>query len=77
MDNNLEKAYDEYAKDGNIVVTQAVTDYAELMRDVLTKLHDGLEMLDASVIAVPNLINLTKTAQDYLYYLEDNRRVIL
>lgn len=77
MDKDLEKAYDEYAKDGNIVVTQTVTDYAELMRDVLTKLQDGLEMLEATVIAVPNLINLTKTAQDYLYYLEDNRRVIL
>lgn len=77
MDKELEKAYDEYAKDGNIVVTQTVTDYAELMRDVLTKLQDGLEMLEATVIAVPNLINLTKTAQDYLYYLEDNRRVIL
>ena len=77
MDNDLENAYDEYAKDGNITVTQTVTDYAELMREVLTKLQDGLEMLDASVIAVPNLINLTKTAHDYLYYLEDNRRVIL
>lgn len=77
MDKELEKAYDEYGKDGNIVVTQTVTDYAELMRDVLTKLQDGLEMLEATVIAVPNLINLTKTAQDYLYYLEDNRRVII
>ena len=74
MDKDLEKAYDEYAKDGNITITQTVTDYAELMRDVLTKLQDGLEMLDTEV---PNLINLTKTAQDYLYYLEDNRRVIL
>jgi hypothetical protein len=77
MNNELEKAYDEYSKDGNIIVTQTVTDYAELMRDVLTKLQDGLEMLEATVIAVPNLINLTKTAQDYLFYLEDNRRVIL
>ena len=77
MDKDLEKAYDDYAKDGNITVTQTVTDYAELMRDVLTKLQDGLEMLEATVIAVPNLINLTKTAQDYLFYLEDNRRVIL
>ena len=77
MNNELEKAYDEYSKDGNIIVTQTVTDYAELMRDVLTKLLDGLEMLEATVIAVPNLINLTKTAQDYLFYLEDNRRVIL
>lgn len=77
MNENLEKAYDEYGKDGNIVVTQTVTDYAVLMRDVLTKLQDGLETLDATVIQVPNLINLTKTANDYLFYLEDNRRVII
>jgi hypothetical protein len=74
MDKELEKSYDEYGKDGNITVTQTVTDYAELMRDVLTKLQDGLEVLE---LEVPNLINLTKTAQDYLFYLEDNRRVIL
>jgi hypothetical protein len=74
MDKELEKSYDEYGKDGNIIVTQTVTDYAELMRDVLTKLQDGLEVLE---LEVPNLINLTKTAQDYLFYLEDNRRVIL
>jgi hypothetical protein len=77
MDKELEKAYDEYGKDGNITVTQTVTDYAVLMRDVLIKLQDGLETLDATVIQVPNLINLTKTASDYLFYLEDNRRVII
>lgn len=77
MDKDLEKAYDEYAKDGGEIITQTVTDYAVLMRDVLTKLQDGLEMLEATVIAVPNLINLTKTAQDYLFYLEDNRRTII
>lgn len=77
MDKELEKAYDEYGKDGNIIVTETVTDYALLMREVLTKLQDGLETLNATVIQVPNLINLTKTANDYLFYLEDNRRVIL
>lgn len=77
MDNDLEKAYDDYGKDDGVQVLQTVTDYAVLMRDVLTKLQDGLETLDATVIQVPNLINLTKTASDYLFYLEDNRRVII
>jgi hypothetical protein len=77
MNEELEKAYDEYGKDGDVTVTQTVTDYALLMRDVLIKLQDGLETLNATVIPVPNLINLTKTANDYLFYLEDNRRVII
>jgi hypothetical protein len=77
MNNELEKAYDEYGKDGNITVEQTVTDYAVLMKDVLIKMQDSVEMLEATVIQVPHLINLIKTANDYLFYLEDNRRVIL
>ena len=63
MDKELEKSYDEYGKDGKITVTQTVTDDAELMRDVGQKSQK-------QVIAVSNLINLTKTAQDYFLYLE-------
>jgi len=77
MDKELEKAYDNYGKDGNITVEQTVTDYAVLMKDILIKMQDSVEMLEATVIQVPHLINLIKTANDYLFYLEDNRRVIL
>lgn len=77
MDKELEKAYDEYGKDGNITVEQTVTDYAVLMKDILIKMQDSVELLEATVIQVPHLINLIKTANDYLFYLEDNRRVIL
>lgn len=72
MDKDLEKAYDDYAKDGDERVTTSVTDYAVLMRDVLNRIQD-----EAEAQQLNNLINLAKTAQDYLYYLEDNRRVIL
>lgn len=77
MDEELEKAYDEYAKDGDERLAESPVDYVVVMRETLTKLQDGLETLNDTVLAVPNLINLIKTAQDYLFYLEDNRRVIL
>lgn len=72
MDKELEKAYDDYGKDGDERITTTVTDYAILMREVLNRIQDEAEAQE-----LPNLINLAKTAQDYLYYLEDNRRVIL
>lgn len=46
-------------------------DYAILMKETLNKLHDSIIKLDACVIACPDLITLTETALDYLYYLED------
>lgn len=52
-------------------------DYAVLMRDVLTRLKDDINRLEATVMEVPNLRNLAQTALDYMFYLEDNRRVIL
>lgn len=72
MDNELEKVYDDYSKNTDVTVTTTVTDYAVLMRDVLNRIQDEVELLEQ-----PNLINLIKTAQDYLFYLEDNRRVII
>jgi hypothetical protein len=52
-------------------------DYAIIMRDTLTRLQEGLDTLNATVIPVPNLLNLVNSSLDYLFYLEDNRRVIL
>lgn len=72
MDKDLEKAYDEYGKEGGERLTQTDTDYRLLMREVLARIYDVAENLEQ-----PNLINLTKTAQDYLFYLEDNRRTII
>lgn len=46
------------------------TDYAELMKAVLVRLQE-------SVRDNPNASNLVETALDYMFYLEDNRRVIL
>jgi hypothetical protein len=58
------------------VVKETVSpiDYALLMRETLVKIQAGLE---SPTIDVPNLLNLVSTANDYLFYLEDNRRVIL
>jgi hypothetical protein len=70
-------AYDEYAKNDEIKVIKLNTDYAILMRETLAQLQDGLDNLDALVIQVPHLKNLVKVAQDYLFYLEDNRRTIV
>jgi hypothetical protein len=77
MDKELEKAYDDYSKDDGVQILQTVTDYAVLMKETLIKIQDSVVLLDATVIQVPHLINLIKTANDYLFYLEDNRRVIL
>jgi hypothetical protein len=55
--------------------TVSAIDYAVLMRETLVKIQAGLE--SPKVIDVPNLLNLVSTANDYLFYLEDNRRVIL
>jgi hypothetical protein len=52
-------------------------DYAVIMRDTLTRLQEGLDNLNATVMPVPNLLNLVNSSLDYLFYLEDNRRVIL
>lgn len=51
-------------------------DYAVLMREVLVRLNDGIKDLPPSV-DTSNLTNLITTAQDYLFYLEDNRRVLM
>jgi hypothetical protein len=49
-------------------------DYAELMRNTLNQIKD---VLDSDPTQTPHLINLTNTAMDYLFYLEDNRRVVI
>jgi hypothetical protein len=86
MDNYLEKAYDEYAKNDDVTITKTVTDYAVMMKEILTRLQDLLEgevndeingALSNPSLDMANALNLVKTAQDYLYYLEDNRRVII
>jgi hypothetical protein len=70
-------AYDEYAKNDDYKETLTRIDYADSMREVLARLQDDIERLNSTVMPVPNLINLVKTAQDYLFYLEDNRRTIV
>lgn len=45
-------------------------DYAVMMKDILLRLRD-------SVRDNPNATNLVNTALDYMFYLEDNRRVII
>jgi len=49
-------------------------DYAELMRNTLNQIKD---VLDSDPKQTAHLINLTNTAMDYLFYLEDNRRVVI
>lgn len=49
-------------------------DYAELTKRTLTELQG---LLEQDVYESEYALNLIKTAIDYLYYLEDNRRVIL
>jgi hypothetical protein len=49
-------------------------DYAELMRNTLNQIKD---VLDSDPTQTAHLINLTNTAMDYLFYLEDNRRVVI
>ena len=48
------------------------TDYAVLMKDVLIRIKDNAEAINELSIS-----NLADTALDYLFYLEDNRRVII
>ena len=45
-----------------------------MMKEVLIRLHD---LLEQKKFDKANAMNLVKTAQDYLFYLEDNRRVII
>ena len=54
--------------------TDSPIDYAVLMRETLNELRGAL-LTDQTQNEY--LINLTNTAIDYLFYLEDNRRVIL
>ena len=54
--------------------TDSPTDYAILMRETLNELRGAL-LTDQTQNEY--LINLTNTAIDYLFYLEDNRRVII
>lgn len=77
LNTNLNLAYDEYAKNDEVKIVEIRTDYAVLMRDTLAQLQDGIDNLDMLVLPVPNLKNLVKVAQDYLFYLEDNRRTIV
>ena len=62
--------------DDKVTETISPVDYAVLMRELLARLNDGINNLPASV-DTSNLTNIVKTAQDYLFYLEDNRRVIM
>ena len=48
------------------------TDYAVLMKDVLIRIKDNAEAINELSIS-----NLADTALDYLFYLEDNRRVVI
>jgi hypothetical protein len=59
---------------GNLGEELSPMDYAEAMREVLNRLHD---LLQQDVFQTENAENLVQTAKDYLFYLEDNRRVIL
>jgi len=77
LNTNLNLAYDEYAKNDEVKLVEIRTDYAVLMRETLAQLQDGIDNLDMLVLPVPNLKNLVKVAQDYLFYLEDNRRTII
>ena len=60
--------------DEQIKIVISPIDYAVMMREVLIRLHD---LLEQDKFDKDNAMNLVKTAQDYLFYLEDNRRVIL
>ena len=54
--------------------TDSPTDYSVMMRETLNELRGALI---AEQTQNEYLINLTNTAIDYLFYLEDNRRVII
>lgn len=59
-----------------VTIGESPVDYAVLMRDVLIRLQEGISSAD-NALDIPNLNNLITTALDYMFYLEDNRRVIL
>jgi hypothetical protein len=59
-----------------VTFDESPVDYAKLMKDVLLRLQDGINSADTA-LDIPNLNNLITTALDYMFYLEDNRRVIL
>lgn len=46
-------------------------DYAELTREKLVSIKERLQYLDATVIAIPDLIESVKTCMDYAFYLKD------
>jgi len=58
----------------NFIEAQSPIDYAVQMKETLNQL---LGALLSEQTRNEYLINLTNTAIDYLFYLEDNRRVIL
>jgi 5,10-methenyltetrahydromethanopterin hydrogenase len=60
--------------DDEIEIVISPIDYAIMMKEVLIRLHD---LLEQKGFDKANAMNLVKTAQDYLFYLEDNRRVII
>jgi hypothetical protein len=60
--------------DEQIEIVISPIDYAVMMKEVLIRLHD---LLEQKKFDKANAMNLVKTAQDYLFYLEDNRRVII
>ena len=60
--------------DEQIEIVISPIDYAVMMKEVLIRLHD---LLEQKKFDKDNAMNLVKTAQDYLFYLEDNRRVII
>jgi hypothetical protein len=66
--------YEQYASNDDWKLSKSSTDYAIKMKEVLVKLQD---LLEQDVYECENALNLVRTAQDYLFYLEDNRRVIL
>lgn len=59
-----------------VSVTESPVDYAVLMKEVLMRIKEGINM-EGEALDIANLSNLTNTALDYLFYLEDNRRVLM
>ena len=56
------------------IETVSPVDYAVLLKEILARLQ---ALLEQDVYDSETAINLIKTAIDYTYYVEDNRRVIL
>lgn len=63
--------------DDDVRVVLSEMDYEKAMREILTRISDEADVLHAQGIDTTNLSNLIKVANDYMFYLEDNRRVIL